>query len=51
MIRKSDHEVLRQQQREQTFEWISLNALSTLRSAWRKAKSASNGVDAAPDSD
>ena len=31
-------EVLRQQQREQTLEWVSLNALSTLRKTWSKAK-------------
>ena len=27
----------RQQQRQQTLEWISITALSTLRRAWRKA--------------
>jgi len=62
MTRKSDIEVntltsgyahlaglesLRQQQREQTLEWVSLNALSTLRSSWRKAKLVNHG---APDS-
>jgi hypothetical protein len=31
-------ETLRQQQREQTLEWVSLNALSTLRKTWCKAK-------------
>lgn len=30
-------EIRRQQQREQTLEWISANALSTFRLAWRKA--------------
>ncbi len=40
-------ESLRQQQREQTLEWVSLNALSTLRSSWRKAKLVNRG---APDS-
>lgn len=59
MTRKSDIEVntltssyahmaglesLRQQQREQTLEWVSLNALSTLRSTWRKAKLANRGA-------
>jgi hypothetical protein len=29
--------VRRQQQREQTLEWISTTALSTLRLAWRRA--------------
>ncbi len=58
MTRKSDIEVntltssyahmaglepLRQQQREQTLEWISTNALSTFRSAWC-------GIDCAPGS-
>jgi len=38
MIRMAGLEVLRQQQREQTLEWISLNALSTFQSTWRKAK-------------
>jgi len=59
MTRKSDIEVntltsgyahlaglesLRQQQREQTLEWVSLNALSTLRSSWRKAKLVNHGL-------
>ena len=35
---------LRQQQREQTLEWVSLNALSTLRSTWRKAKLVNRGA-------
>jgi hypothetical protein len=43
-------EALRQQEREQTLEWVSLNALSTLRCAWRKAKLAGSGADGAPDS-
>jgi hypothetical protein len=43
-------ETLRQQQREQTLEWVSLKALSTLRSTWCKAKLVSSGADAAPDS-
>ena len=34
----SGPEVLRQQQREQTLEWVSLNALSTLRKTWSEAK-------------
>jgi hypothetical protein len=40
-------ESLRQQQREQTLEWVSLNALSALRSTWHKAKLVNRG---APDS-
>ena len=36
--RLSGLEALRQQQREQTLEWVSLNALSTLRKTWSKAK-------------
>ena len=48
--RLSGPEVLRRQQREQTLEWVSLNALSTLRCAWRKAKLAGSGADGAPDS-
>ena len=34
--------IRRQQQREQTLEWVSLNALATLTSAWCKAKSSTN---------
>jgi hypothetical protein len=36
-------EIRRLQQREQTLEWISTNALSTFRSAWCGAKLNSNG--------
>jgi len=49
--RMAGPEVLRPQQREQTFAWISQNALSTLRSTWRKAKLVNSSVDAAPGSD
>jgi len=44
-------EALRQQQRKQTLEWVSLNALSTLRNTWREAKLVNSGVDGAPDPD
>ena len=40
-------EIRRQQQREQTLEWLSLNALSTFQSAWRRAKLDSGGIDCA----
>ena len=40
--------IRRQQQREQTLEWVSHNALSTLRGAWCKAKLASSSNDCAP---
>jgi hypothetical protein len=40
-------EIRRQQQREQTLEWVSRNALSTLRRAWRKAKLGGSGIDCA----
>jgi hypothetical protein len=43
-------EIRRQQQREQTLEWVSRNALSTLRSAWCRAKLDSSGIDYAPGS-
>lgn len=42
--------IRRQQQREQTLEWVSRNALSTLRGAWCKAKLASSGINCAPGS-
>ncbi len=48
--RMAGPETVRQQQREQTLEWVSLNALSTFRSTWRKAKLVSGGTDGAPDS-
>ena len=48
--RMAGPKALRQQEREQTLEWVSLNALSTLRCAWRKAKLAGSGADGAPDS-
>lgn len=35
----------RQQQREQTLEWISINAFSTLRSVWSEAKLSDSGSD------
>jgi hypothetical protein len=38
-------EIRRQQQREQTLEWVSRNALSTLRSAWCRAKLDSSDLD------
>jgi hypothetical protein len=41
-------EIRRQQQREQTLEWLSLNALSTFQSAWRRAKLDGSGIDCAP---
>lgn len=34
----------RQHQREQTLEWVSRHAFSTLRSTWCKAKLANNGI-------
>lgn len=49
--RMASLEALRQQQRKQTLEWVSLNALSTLRSTWRKAKLVNSGVNGTPDSD
>lgn len=42
--------IRRQRQREQTLEWVSHHALSTLRSAWCKAKLGSSGIDSALDS-
>ncbi len=41
-------EIRRRQQRDQTLEWISTNALAALRSAWCRAKL--GGSDDAPGS-
>jgi len=41
-------EIRRQQQREQTLEWIATSAFLTLRSAWSRAKLSGN--DYAPGS-
>jgi hypothetical protein len=38
-------EIRRQQQREQTLEWVSRNALSALRSTWCRAKLHSSDFD------
>jgi hypothetical protein len=43
-------EAFRQQRREQTLEWISTNALSTLRLAWRKSSSGNSRIDGSPGS-
>jgi hypothetical protein len=40
-------ETPRQQQREQTLDWVSRNALSTFRRTWCKAKVGSRGIDSA----
>jgi hypothetical protein len=48
--RMAGPEALRHQEREQTLEWVSLNALSTLRCTWRKAKLVGSGADGAPNS-
>ena len=43
-------EIRRQQEREQTLEWLSLNALSTFQIAWRRANLDSSGINCAPGS-
>jgi len=43
-------EIRRQQQREQTLEWVSRNALSAVRRAWCGAKLNSSDIDRVPGS-